>query len=295
MKAQQYLTSLGLPGGDDFSLPTSTLRFADGTPFHIEIPSVEGPRAMEAVIDEAAQRGLTVHRVSQGSGIWMLTDEEIIRMVDLGRAHDIEVCLFVGPRAGWDTGAQASSPGGSVVAGSLRGGDQLAYGIQEVVRGCELGLRSVLVADLGQLAVLGKLKRRGDLPSDLVLKVSASLPVSNPAGAQLLEELGATSLNVAVDLSLPTLAAIRSAVSIPLDLYIESSDDFGGVMRYYEIPEIVRVAAPVHLKFAVRNSPSLYPMAGHLAEVLDATARERVRRASLGLGVLARTLAEAGA
>ncbi|MGG7464723.1 MULTISPECIES: hypothetical protein [unclassified Plantibacter] len=293
MKAQHYLESLGLPGGDDYSLPTSTSRFADGSAFHVEIPSVEGPAAMEAVIDEAAQRNVPVHRVSQGSGIWMLTDEEIVRMVDLGRIHDIEVCLFVGPRAGWDTGAQASSPGGAVVSGSLRGGDQLAYGIQEVVRGCALGLRSVLVSDLGQLAVLGKLKAKGDLPADLVLKVSASLPVSNPAGAQLLEELGASSLNVAVDLSLPTLAAIRAAVSIPLDLYIESSDDFGGIMRYYEIPEIVRVAAPVHLKFAVRNSPGLYPSGGHLAGVLDATARERVRRAALGLAMLERADADA--
>ncbi|KAA9108106.1 U32 family peptidase [Microbacterium rhizomatis] len=292
MKSQQYLKSLGLPSGDDYTLPTSAARFADGTAFHVEIPSVEGPAAMVAVIDEAATRGVPVHRVSQGSGIWMLTDREIERMVELGRAHDIEVCLFVGPRAGWDTGAQATSPGGAVVSGSLRGADQLAYGVQEVVRGCELGLRSVLVSDLGQLAVLGKLKVRGDLPSDLVLKVSASLPVSNPAGAQLLEELGASSLNVAVDLSLPTLAAIRAAVSIPLDLYIESSDDFGGVMRYYEIPEIVRVAAPVHLKFAVRNSPSLYPIAGHLSAVLEATARERVRRAALGLAMLDRADAE---
>lgn len=292
MKSQQYLTSLGLPGGDDYTLPTSATRFPDGSAFHVEIPSVEGPAAMEAVIDEAATRDVPVHRISQGSGIWMLTDEEILRMVELGRAHDIEVCLFVGPRAGWDTGAQAGSPGGAIVSGSLRGADQLAYGIQEVVRGCELGLRSVLVSDLGQLAVLGKLKSRGDLPSDLVLKVSASLPVSNPAGAQLLEELGASSLNVAVDLSLPTLAAIRAAVSIPLDLYIESSDDFGGMMRYYEIPEIVRIAAPVHLKFAVRNSPSLYPVGGHLAGVLEATARERVRRAALGLGMLRRADAE---
>ncbi|MEA9983945.1 hypothetical protein [Subtercola sp. RTI3] len=292
MKAQHYLASLGLPSGDDYSLPTSTRRFADGGAFHIEIPSVEGPAAMEAVIDEAALRGVPVHRVSQGSGIWMLTDTEIEQMVELGRVHNIEVCLFVGPRAGWDTGAQATSPGGAVLFGSLRGADQLAYGIEEVVRGCALGLRSVLVSDLGQLAVLGKLKAQGDLPSDLVLKVSASLPVSNPAGARLLEDLGASTLNVAVDLSLPTLSAIRAAVSIPLDLYIESSDDFGGVIRYYEIPEIVRVAAPVHLKFAVRNSPSLYPSGGHLAGVLEATARERVRRASLGLAMLTRAEAD---
>ena len=288
MKAQQYLEELGLPGGDLYSLPSSELRFGDGGAFHIEIPSTEGPAALEAVIDEAAKRNVRVHRVSQGSGIWMLTDEEIVRMVELGRIHDIEICLFVGPRAGWDTGIQSSTPGGKVLAGSLRGADQLAYGIEEVVHACELGLRSVLVSDLGQLSVLGRLKAKGDLPSDLVLKVSASLPVANPAGARLLEDLGASTLNVAVDLSLPSLAAIRAAVAIPLDLYIESSDDFGGVMRYYEIPEIVRVAAPVHLKFAVRNSPGVYPSGGHLQPLVEAVARERVRRAALGLAMLDR-------
>lgn len=288
MKAQQYLEELGLPGGDLYSLPSSELRFGDGAAFHIEIPSTEGPAALEAVIDEAVIRNVRVHRVSQGSGIWMLTDEEIVRMVELGRIHDIEICLFVGPRAGWDTGIQSSTPGGKVLAGSLRGADQLAYGIEEVVHACELGLRSVLVSDLGQLSVLGRLKAKGDLPSDLVLKVSASLPVANPAGARLLEDLGASTLNVAVDLSLPSLAAIRSAVAIPLDLYIESSDDFGGVMRYYEIPEIVRVAAPVHLKFAVRNSPGVYPSGGHLQPLVEAVARERVRRAALGLAMLER-------
>lgn len=288
MKARDALRSLGLPAGDDYSLPTSERRFADGTRYHVEIPSVEGPAALDTVIEESARRGVPVHRVSQGSGIWMLEDAEIERMVARGAEHGIEVCLFVGPRAGWDAGLQASTPGGKVAQGALRGGDQLAHAIDEVAHACDLGLRSILVADLGLLAVLGRLKASGDLPEDLVLKVSVSLPVLNPATARVLEDLGATTLNLGVDLPLPTLAAIRAAVDAPLDLYIESSDDMGGIVRYYEIPEIVRVAAPVHLKFAVRNAASIYPSGLHLAEHVDALMRERVRRAQLGLAVLQR-------
>jgi len=292
MEAQTHLAGLGLPIGDLYELPSSTIRFEDGAQFHIEIPSTEGPAAFVAVLDEAGKRGVRVHRVSQGSGIWMLTDGEIEEMVELGRVNEVEVCLFVGPRAGWDLGVQASSPGGSAIAGSLRGGDQLAYGIQDVVHACSLGLRSVLVSDLGLLSVLGQLKSKGDLPADLVLKVSASLPVGNPATARLLEDLGATTLNLAVDLSLPSLAAIRSAVTIPIDLYIESSDDFGGGMRYYETPEIVRITSPVHLKFAVRNSSGVYPSGGHLQDQVERLARERVRRADLGLSMLERSRIE---
>ena len=184
---------------------------------------------------------------------------------------------------------------GGVYAGSLRGADQLVYGIEDVLRGCRLGVRSILVADSGQLWVLGRMKRSGDLPDDLEIKVSISLPVTNPATARLLEDLGATTLNLPIDLSLAQIAAIRQAVAAPLDLYVEGADDFGGAVRYYEVPELVRVAAPVHLKFTVRNAPGLYPAGEHLAGLAVASARERVRRAAIGEALLRRHAPDATA
>ena len=288
MHGSTLLNGLGLPGRDAYDLPSSSLRFDDGQAWHIEIPSCEGPLTLAAVIDESKNRGVPVHRVSQGSGIMLQTDTEIREMLEMGAEHQIEICLFVGPRASWDTGVQASSTGGRAVDGALRGADQLAYGLSDILRGVELGLRSVLIADLGLLDVVGKLKKSGDLPAYLIVKVSASLPVANPATARLMEDLGATTLNLPVDLSLPMLAAIRSTVDLPLDLYMEASDDFGGVVRHYEIPAVVRVAAPVHLKFAVRNAPNIYPAGQHLSATVEAMARERVRRAEIGLALLAR-------
>jgi len=149
-------------------------------------------------------------------------------------------------------------------------------------------VRSILVADIGQLWVLGRMRRSGDLPEDLVIKVSISFPVANPATARLLEDLGASTLNLPVDLSLAQIAAIRQAVGLPLDVYVEGADDFGGVVRYYEVPDLVRVAAPIHLKFTVRNAPGIYPSGEHLLGVAVATARERVRRAAIGLALLGR-------
>jgi len=32
-------------------------------------------------------------------------------------------------------------------------------------------------------------------------------------------------------------------------------------VRLYEIPEIIRVAAPVYIKFGLRNAPNIYPLA----------------------------------
>jgi hypothetical protein len=291
--ARSILAGCRLPGADAHDLPDSAKRFADGGQYRIEIPSVEGPRALEAVVAAAAEHKVGIHRISQGSGIMLLTDEEISAMLALGRAHGIEVCLFVGPRASWDTGVQAASTNGRVLGASLRGADQLAYGIEDVLHASALGVRSVLVGDVGHLMVLGRMKAKGDLPSDFVLKTSITLPAANPATARVLEDLGATSINLPVDLSLAQIAAVRQAVDAVIDFYVESPDDFGGAVRHYEIPELVRVAAPLYLKFGLRNSPGLYPSGQHLEATVLALSRERVRRAAIGLGILRRYAPEA--
>jgi hypothetical protein len=136
--------------------------------------------------------------------------------------------------------------------------------------------------------VLGELKARGVLPQAFQLKVSVSLPIANPATARVLEGLGATSLNLPVDLSSEGIASIRHAVAVPLDMYVEASDDFGGGMRYYEIPRIVDAGAPIYLKFTTRNAPNTYPAGRHLQTVVEALAAERVRRAALGVAMLRR-------
>jgi hypothetical protein len=274
--------------------PSSTARFEDGAPYHIEIPSVEGPEALRAVLGSAQAFGVRVHRISQGSGIMMQTDDEIQEMVRLGRENSVEVCLFVGPRAEWDIGVQASTLGGAAVAATLRGSEQLLAGVEDVRHGCELGLRCVLVADLGHLWLLSKMRADGLLPADLKMKVSASMPAANPATARVLEDLGADTINVPVDLTVSQLAGLRSAIDVPIDIYIEAPDSFGAPVRYYDVPEIVRVAAPVHLKFAVRNAAGLYPYGQHLRTHALDTARERVRRAKLAIQILERAQAHAG-
>jgi hypothetical protein len=248
---------------------------------------------MEAVLESAAALSVPIHRVSQGSGIMLQTDEEIGSMVALGRDRGVEVCLFVGPRANWDTGVQAASSSGRVLGASLRGSDQLVYGIEDVRHACRLGIRSVLVADVGQLMILGKMKTAGDVPADLVLKISVTLAAANAATARVLEDLGANSINLPVDLSLPQIAAVRQAIDAAIDFYVESPDDFGGCVRHYEIPELVRVGAPIYVKFGLRNAPGIYPSGEHIQATVLALSRERVRRAAIGLGILRRYSPEA--
>ncbi|MDP9368692.1 MAG: U32 family peptidase [Chloroflexota bacterium] len=287
-RTARFVEGLGLPGADGHGLPASEQRFPDGGQYRVEIPSVEGPAALRAVYEVADTLGVPVHRVSQGSGVLLLTDDELDEMAALGRERGIEVSLFVGPRASWDTGAMAYSPAGRVVAPKVRGMDQLLQAVEDVKRACAHGIFSVLVTDEGLLWVLGEMRAAGELPSELILKGSVMLGASNPASILLLERLGLTTFNVPSDLSLAHLAAIRAATTMPLDIYIEVPDDIGGFVRHYEIVEIVRVCAPVYLKFGLRNAPNIYPSGTHLEATAVALTRERLRRAKIGLDLLAR-------
>ncbi len=262
----------------------SDLRFADGLRYRIEIPSVEGPRVMQAVLDEAEKREVPVRRVSQGSGVMMLTDEEIRDMAALGAASGIEVSLFLGPRGAWDAGGQSFATG--AVGGAARGEAGVEACIAEVERGVALGIRSFLVADIGVLTTLGRMRRDGELPETLVLKTSVLLVCANPQTAQALEELGATTINVATDLSPAELGELRGACAAPLDVYVEVPEDQGGFVRFYEVPEMIRAAAPMYVKLGIRNAPNIYPSGLHLEDTAAKLGRERVRRAELVLRLL---------
>ncbi len=286
---RRFLESIGLPPGDLNELPDSPKRFPDGAQYRVEIPSVEGPRCLEAVLEEAERLDVLVHRVSQGSGVFLQTDAELDEFARRAAEARVEVSLFARPNAGWDVSAMARSPAGAVLAPAARGQEQVVAVLEDVRRAAAHGFRSVLIADLGVLAVFGAMRAAGELPEDMQAKVSVMLPAANPASARALEQLGASTINLPTDLSLPQIAAIRAAVGCPLDVYVEAPDNVGGFVRHHEIPELVRVSSPVYVKFGLRNAPDVYPAGTHLEATTVALSRERVRRARLGLELLARS------
>jgi hypothetical protein len=268
---------------------TSELEFDNGGQYRIEIPSVEGPEAFSAVLDQADSDGVTIHRVSQGSGIALLRDAEIAEYSRLGEKSGVEVCLFVGPRAPW-TGESASA---LAADGKYFGWRHMTAGtlnaaFEDVQRAVDLGIRSVLVADEGLIVLINEARVSGSLPAELVVKASAMLGISNPIGARLLEAAGADSLNVPGDSAVQELAGYRSTLTKPIDIYVEGPESLGGFTRYHDIGAIVRVAAPVYLKFGLRNTANLYPSGRHLMEQSKASGAERVRRASIGMEHLSR-------
>ena len=290
MKAGAALERLEL--GQAPPPPHSDGRFPDGARFRIEIPSVEGARVLAEVLRSADEHEIVVNRVSQGSGAMLLGESELREMAVMGAEAGIEVSLFTGPREGWDVGAHARSADGAAHAGQVRGVRGLAYAVEDIARACEAGIRSFLIADAGLLDVLRDMQRADELPHDCVWKVSVMMAPSNPAGLRVLERLGATTVNIASDTTVLQLSEMRAASNLPIDLYVESPDALGGVVRGNEVGDLIAVGAPLYVKFGLRNSRALYPSGEHLVADACAIAREKVHRAAVALEWLRRLAPE---
>ncbi|MEU6342689.1 hypothetical protein ABZ883_17300 [Streptomyces sp. NPDC046977] len=287
------LALLGHGAPADDPADASPHSFPDGGTWRTEIPSVEGPEALATVLEEAERLEVPVHRISQGSGVWMLTDAEITEMVAACAERDVELCLFTGPRGTWDIGAatRTDSRGGGLRA---RGHDQVAGCVEDALRAAALGVRCLLVADEGVLWLLHRLREQGLLPADTTFKVSALVGPVNPAAYAVWERLGADSVNIPSDLTLQQITEIRRTSRAPMDFYIEAPDDLGGFVRLYDAAELIRRGAPIYLKFGLSKAPGIYPYGRQLRDVALATARERVRRGRLVLDLLSRLGADGG-
>jgi len=253
MKLEQvsrYMEEAGIPGRDAYDLPTSQKLFPDGGSYRIEISGVEGPRVLEALIEERRHRDVPVHRlISLVQGGILFDDQELRDFAQMAAEDHMEVIAVPGPRNGWDIGRQYASSEGMRAGMHHRGSDELRKVIADMMRMYNAGIRGFMLVDEGLLWLISRMQQQGNFPADVAIKVSVWTSHSSAAGGKLLEELGASSFNPPGDLTLPQLAAIRQAVSIPLDFYIYTSLSFGGFNRFYDAPEVARVCSPCYFKF----------------------------------------------
>ena len=275
------LDKLGVTGRD----PTS---FPDGAAFRIEIPSVEGPRVLEAVLRAAESRGRHGQPGLPGQRRVLLRAASCATWPRPGWTRASRSACSSGRGSGTGSARTPGPPDGRAHGDQVRGLRQLSYALEDVLRATEEGIRSFLVADLGLLRAVTQAQAQGALPAGLVWKVSAAMSPSNPVTVKLLEDLGASTVNIPADVTLAELAEMRAAVSLPLDLYVESPDPLGGVVRGQELGDLVRTGAPLYAKFGLRNAQAIYPSGHHLEAVACANAVEKVHRAAVALEWLER-------
>lgn len=285
MQSSDFLKGLGID--KKHKIEYSPQRFPDGAQYRFEVPGIQKPDSMAALLDACEDYNVTVHRVTQTKGIMLLTDSEIEEMIDMAKDAKVELFLSVGPRATYDTSASVHTKEGVRIGYRLRGYDNLLYAVEDVKRASGMGVRGIVVYDEGLLWVLGKMRKSGELPKNMHFKVSAHTGHGNPASAKLLEELGADSFNPVRDLQVNMMAALRNTINIPIDVHTENPESSGGFIRHYEVPDIIKVAAPVYLKTGGAIAKH------HGYETSDKEASERVRQVHLVNNMIERYYPEA--
>lgn len=274
-ETREFLKSIGMPEGDAYDLPTSEKRFHDGGQYRFEVPGIQSPKVMEALLDEMDKYQISLHRVTQTKGIMMLTDNEIMEMVKLAKDYGTDLILAIGPRATTDTSASVNTPEGVRMGYRLRGQEQIVRAVEDVKRAATFGCRSFLVYDEGCLWLLNEMRKAGEIPVDCHFKISAHAGHGNPCSAKLLESIGANSINPVRDIQLQMLAAMRQAIDIPIDIHTENPKSTGGFIRHYEVPEMIRIAAPIYLKTGGSVAKT------HSWDSSEADAKQRAKQVSL--------------
>lgn len=272
---RDFLQSHGLPGGDLYNLPTSEKRFEDGGQYRFEVPGIQGPAAMKALLEALDDYGIEIHRVTQTKGIMTLLDKEIEIMLEYASKWKVDLLLACGPRATTDTSASVNTPEGVRMGYRLRGQEQIIRGVEEIRRAAKLGCRSFMIYDEGLLWLLNQMRQEGFIPTDCKFKISAHTGHGNPCSAKLMEQIGANSFNPVRDIQLQMLSAIRAAIDIPIDIHTENPKSTGGFIRHYEVPEFIRVAAPIYLKTGGSVA------ATHSWDTTEADARKRAKQVAL--------------
>lgn len=274
-ETRDFLKHLGMPEGDLYSLPTSEKRFDDGGQYRFEVPGIQGPAAMKALLEQLDNYGIEIHRVTQTKGIMFLLDNEIEKMLEYASKWNVELLLATGPRATTDTSASVNTPEGVRMGYRLRGEEQVVRAVEDIRRAAKLGVRSFMVYDEGLLWLLNKMRAEGFIPKDSKFKISAHTGHGNPCSAKLMEENGANSFNPVRDIQMQMLSAIRAAIDIPIDIHTENPKSTGGFIRHYEVPEFIRVAAPIYLKTGGSVA------ATHSWDTTEADAKKRAKQVAL--------------
>jgi hypothetical protein len=277
-KIAQAMERAGFPSSDSYDLPASDKTFPDGAHYRVEVSGIETPKVLEATIDEAKKQGVPFHRsISVVRGASMLTKEQLREFARIAHDNQVEVIMTPGPRPTWYTGRQIATPEGAISGLRMRGMDMVRHYLMEVQQCIDLGFRGFLVWDEGVLLLLNTMRQNGDLPHDIVFKVSVFAGHANAAGVKLVESLGAGSCNPVADLTLPQLASIRTVVSLPLDVHIQLWASMGGYNRIYETPDIARVTSPCYFKMEPGPGLGMYMPWGTSEDGLAELARDKIR------------------
>ena len=258
-RARKVLKSLELPDCNNVHLKRSSKTFDQGGHYGVELPAINTLRQMEATIAALKSEGVYCTRFNETHGSHLLSDAEISDMLQICNENSYGVLFGIGPRPEYDVNSSFyRTKFGLEMGRQLNNNEIFAQALDEVFRLCDLGVRGIIVYDIGLMRIVSELRATGKLPSGLVIKTSSHCMVTNAPIAKIFEDNGADSITTAHDLSISMLQSIREyttdlVLDIPTDVYLTK----GGFIRWFELAEFVQVASPVFLKMgaSVQTDP----------------------------------------
>lgn len=247
-ETRSYLEKLGFPTGDAQTSEELKNEFAAGGHYGIELSSINNLKILTEAINHSKKYDFVIDRVDECRGIFRLPDAEIKEMIHICAREKIGLYFSIGPRAIYDIGGFVKSDNGKRIGYRLRGMENLIYAVEDVKRVIDFGARGLLIYDEGLLYVLNQMRKNGDLPPEVIFKLSVHMGCSNPLSAKVYCDIGADTVNIIPDLSIEAIGAFRKAIQAPIDVFTDTASEAGGFIRTYDIPQIILSASPVYLK-----------------------------------------------
>jgi hypothetical protein len=246
-------------------------------------------KVLEKTFQLAKKFQIKIHRAIECRGIVRLPDQEIQDMANLCESEQTGLILAVGPRATNDIGGFVHSPNGKRIGYRLRGLENMIHAVEDVKRAIALGVRGFLIYDEGLLFLLNKMRIDGVLPKNIMLKFSVHAGCANPFSAKILAQQGADTINIVPDLDIGMIKSFRKMIKEPIDIFSDTAKEAGGLLRTYDIPEIIYYTSPIYIKCG----PISQPFQNHLPS--ETELEERVKQTRCVFEHIQRYLPEARA
>jgi hypothetical protein len=275
------------------------MEFKQGGKYGIELSSINSLSSLKEVLKKGKTFDVIPDRVDECRGFSRLPKLEVTEIVKICNDNQIGFFTAIGIRSMYDIGGYAKSKNGYRASYKIRGNFGIQKAFDEVKRAIDQKIRGFILYDEGLLYFLNQRKKESSIPQNVMFKASVHMGISNPFSAKLIHEIGANTINVVPDLSLEMLSEIRQNVSVPLDIFTDTSSDAGGFLRTLEVPDILMKLGPVYLKCGSisQQHQNHMPSSDEIMErirqtrcVLDTIEREcpdyeRVNKNELTLGI----------
>ena len=234
--------------------------FPDGANYRIEISGIETPDILKAVIDEAREQEIPIHRaIAAVNGSMYWSNIELRELAEIAAKNKIEIIICPGDLAR----GLIENPNNIFTMMNWQSDKEIKIYLKEVFRCVKIGFRGFLVWRKGMLRMLNDFRnKRRIIPAETIFKLSTFDNNANVPDILLAGEAGADTINVANNLSLESLMEIRRHSSTVIDVHITfwqmtlKKNGKGRLEltakpynRIKDAPELARICSPCYFKF----------------------------------------------